>query len=521
MFDHRTSLITTTLLAFALITPFGCSEDDDKTNDPVPVVDPDPHQTTDPGQTGQDPAAQACHGVPDTGVCSGSIVKYCENNSLKTYDCALEHKICGHTHDTSFGCIDSASDSDKPSTTDLVTAEDWARARIAGKVSSHETFNAVAYSTGFPVQTDDNTLIFMHWFDGGDWYVAGDFNHWGENDADKVHMTKLDDIWYAEVPMPTDAAQNGFYKFVNAQDNSYHADPWALRYTYTEDGEISLITKPASEHIMRWNDFKSPQGLQNRTVRAYIPDGAGPFDVIYAHDGQNLFGDRPGSWQVEKAMHTLHAKFVVVGIDNTSDRMSEYSFSTQDLACTDYGVVQPSGDKYAQFVQESVRPFIESQIATTSKAALMGSSLGGLISLYTAHLYPTAYKAVLAFSPTTAWGRFDNDHGQTIEDLYVAAGHRNFLLYLDNGGHEPDGGCGNPLGQRDACIDEVNTDTHDNFCYTRSFVDAMANKAGYTWNVDLFHYFDEGAGHNEGAWSYRIGNAENENNPLKLFMRIP
>ena len=56
--------------------------------------------------------------------------------------------------------------------------ESIARARIAQTVSTEKAFNDIAYSNGFPVITSENSVIFMHWHDGGSWAVAGGLNNW-------------------------------------------------------------------------------------------------------------------------------------------------------------------------------------------------------------------------------------------------------------------------------------------------------------------------------------------------------
>ena len=459
------------------------------------------------------PGGGGCGDVPGTGRCKGNVVEYCKDGKAESYDCAKESKICGvtSTETNSYGCI--TKDSPEPPAGDLKTAEDWARARIAGTVSTEDAFNAIAYNGGFPVITDDNSIIFMHWHNDGDWKVVGDFNNW---DIKSTAMTKKDDIWYAEVPMPADIANKNYYKFynVNEADESkkYSADPWALRYSYNQDGEISYIVNPNKPHLERYHNFKSPQGLKARSLRIYMPAGEGPFDVLYAHDGQNLYGDGAagyGSWKIEENMEKASASFMIVGIDNMGEeRLSEYAFADEDLTAANYGKITAQGDKYAKYVQETVRPFIESKYKTTQKAGLMGSSMGGLISLYIAHLYPDKYKVVLALSPTTAWGRFSNDNGKTIEDIYAEKGHRNFILYLDNGGHAPEGGkCPEKLGTLEASSDEFNRDC---YCYTLSFVNKMAS-LGYSRDVDLFHLFIDGAEHNEAAWAARLVK------PLEIF----
>ena len=520
----------TLCLCFLMILFAGCAENegDDTSTGQQNQQPSDPgQQPTDPGQQPTDPGQQptdvpvvgaACGSLPDSGECYGTVVYYCEGGVVKSYDCSQEQKVCGlysNEPGAGKGCIEKSGgdpetqdpvEPDPGQTTDTNSAEYWARARIAGTVSTEEAFNNIAYHGGFPVITDENTVIFMHWYEGGNWSVVGDFNNW-EGQA----MTNNGDIWYAEVAMPEDVVHKDYYKFVNG--DQYVADPWSLRYGYTEDGEISYITAPDKPYLMRWHNFKSPQGLPARTVRAYVPAGNGPFDVLYAHDGQNLFGTggEYGSWKVEENMASAEASFIVVGIDNIAeDRLSEYAFTDENLTAVGQGDIKAKGADYAKFVHETVRPFIESQFNVTNKAGLMGSSMGGLISLYIAHLYPTSYDAVLALSPTTAWGRFSRNDGKTMEDMYAEAGHRGFTLYLDSGGHAPDGECPKVLGTVEASSDEFSRDC---YCFTRSFVDKM-DEIGYEWNKDLFHHFAEGALHNEAAWAARLVK------PLQIFKDI-
>ncbi len=518
-------------LCFLMLLLAGCAENENEgdNQDPGQTTDPgkQPGQPSTPGvQPGQpsdpDPSdpgpsepvqpthpeiGTACGTLPESGECYGDIIYYCKDSIVNAYDCTQEQKVCGVLSDDTHswnGCTEKSGGTVEPDPgtqepgqpTDKKTAEDWARARIAGTVSTEEAFNNISYNGGFPVVTDDNTVIFMHWYEGGNWQVAGDFNGW-----EKQAMTNDGDIWYVEVPMPEDAVHKNYYKFVNG--DQYISDPWSLRYGYTEDGEISYITTPDKPYLMRWNNFKSPQGLPSRTVRAYVPVGDGPFDVLYAHDGQNLFGTGGayGSWKVEENMAAAQASFIVVGIDNIEqDRLAEYAFADEDLSVAGYGNIHAKGGDYAKFVHETVRPFIESKFKVTNKAGLMGSSMGGLISLYIAHLYPTSYDVVLALSPTTAWGRFSHNEGTTIEDMYAEAGHRGFKLYLDSGGQAPEGNCPDVLGTVEASSDEFSRDC---YCFTRSFVDKMA-EIGYEWGKDLFHHFEPGAQHNEAAWAARL-----------------
>lgn len=384
------------------------------------------------------------------------------------------------------------------------TDEDWARARISQTAATEDAFRAIAYSGGFPVITDEKTVIFMHWHEGGSWAVAGGFNGWTPQP-----MTQTGDIWHAEAAIPDGLADLG-YKFVNAENGQtvYEADPWALRFGYDENGELSYLRAPDKPHLMRWNDFRSPQGLSSRAIRVYVPQNCDPCAVLYAQDGQNLFRNDDSSWKLPAAMDAIGGDFLIVGIDSTPDRFAEYAHADDEIEYGGQSVkVSAKGAVYADFVDQTVRPFIESEFRTSEKAGLMGSSLGGLISLYIALRFPGRYAAALALSPTTAWGDFSL-HTKTIADLYKEAGHGSAAIYADSGGGE---GSGCKFTAQDALEDE---NSRDNYCTTKKFAETLAS-VGYAYDVDLFHWHEPGAQHNEAAWAARVFR------PLGIFKNLP
>ena len=121
-------------------------------------------------------------------------------------------------------------------------------------------------------------------------------------------------------------------------------------------------------------------------------------------DGQNLFDNATsfsGEWQIDETLNTLFSQgnygAIVVGIDNGgADRLNEYSPWNNPS----YGGGQ--GDLYMQFVGETLKPFIDSNFRTKPQAqynALIGSSMGALISTYGAVKYPNLFSKVGVFSP--------------------------------------------------------------------------------------------------------------------------
>jgi predicted alpha/beta superfamily hydrolase len=180
-----------------------------------------------------------------------------------------------------------------------------------------------------------------------------------------------------------------------------------------------------------------------------------------------------------------------VGIDNTDERMSEYTHVAQ-------GSTGGNGDAYAAFVNTTVRGLVADQYGEAPTVGTMGSSLGGLISLHIADRYPGEYAFAASLSGTLGWGSMGgNVSGQTMIDRYLAAGHRDTAIYLDSGGG------GDNCADLDGDGIEDDGDGSDSYCETRQ-MEAILVDLGYTYDVDLWHWWQPDAPHNEAAWAARV-----------------
>lgn len=398
------------------------------------------------------------------------------------------------------GTTPNASDPSDPSAPQ--PDEELVRRLISGDLSPDEVMPAVAWRGGWPVATAGGTFLFVHRDPRGGWALAGDFNGW-----DPEPMNQGEGFWWAEVTIDDPTGQR--YKFVDG-GATWRADPFARSYTYDEFGEIGFVAPdPDTWRIDRWPGLEG-EGLGPRDLRVYVPAGQGPWPVLYLHDGQNLFDPDAiwGGWRIQEAMVGLEPA-LLVGIDNAGlARLDEYTHVEDDIG---YGAPMGGlGDAYAALLEAHVRPHVESVYGTTGHDGVMGSSLGGLISLYIAHRYPGAFDFAGSLSGTLGWGAYA-DSGPTMEALYLAAGHRGTALYLDSGGSPGgDGACTD--GDGDGAFEDDRDDS-DNYCVTRDFADSMAAQ-GYTWNEDLWHWHEPGAGHNEMEWAARV------EVPLSLFLSL-
>lgn len=154
-----------------------------------------------------------------------------------------------------------------------------------------------------------------------------------------------------------------------------------------------------------------------RTIRVWLPkdyNGIRRFPVLYMHDGQNLFDDSEAfnnRWHVNQEMKRLYKEnlsAIIVGVDNAATRMSELcpNMAVNPEVYTVCGLPEkeiiPTGHLYAQFITETLKPFIDETYATLpdrKHTAIGGSSMGGLMSLYMLSRYPQIYGKAMVFSP--------------------------------------------------------------------------------------------------------------------------
>jgi predicted alpha/beta superfamily hydrolase len=195
-------------------------------------------------------------------------------------------------------------------------------------------------------------------------------------------------------------------------------------------GELTILT-----------DFPSPLGGAPRTVRIYTPtayhaDPHARFGVLYLQDGQNVFADpasaRYDTWGANIAIERLASDglepWILVGIDHAVDRFGEYSAWDYPSA-----KVKAKGEAYSRFLIDRVKPFIDAKYRTRPEAkwtGAMGSSLGGLISLYLGYAHADVFGRIGALSPTVMW----SDHALFRE--WRDRGSHPLRIYLDAGLHE-------------------------------------------------------------------------------------
>ena len=237
-----------------------------------------------------------------------------------------------------------------------------------------------------------------------------------------------------------------------------------------------------------------------RTVDVWVPPGAtGPLPVIYMHDGQNLFHPADSHsgrvWGIDLVLEKListgeTAGAVVVAIWNTAMRLREYSPTAPFEAMRDTPVWEqlldlsggpPLADDYLDFLTIELKPFIDATFATQpgrETTFIMGSSMGGLISLYALTQYPELFGAAGCLS--THWVIGDDGLVDSLAAMLPAPGHHR--LYFDYGTEGLDAEY-EPFQRR---MDD--------------YMRRAGYREGYDWQTLKF----AGADHHETSWHERL-----------------
>ena len=250
--------------------------------------------------------------------------------------------------------------------------------------------------------------------------------------------------------------------------------------------------------------FTSKIFSNTRMLRVWLPANYGSprnahrsYPVLYMHDAQNLFDDatsNAGEWHVDETVDYLVGSFkippmIVVGIDHAGENRSSEYLPYADPHHKQYDVPAPKelrGKDYATFLLTEVMPFIEKKYRVSRGAAntgIGGSSYGGVISLYTVLQHPGIFGHVLVESPVLGVGD---------EQLLKDAENAKQLpqkMFLAMGTSET----GDPAynAQLVKNVEELQT---------------ILRKRGMG-PERLKVVVEEGATHNEGAWSRRLPDA--------------
>lgn len=276
------------------------------------------------------------------------------------------------------------------------------------------------------------------------------------------------------------------------------------------------MSNPSAGRIERLVDFAS-NNVAARNVDIWLPPGyseSQKYAVLYMQDGQMLFDSaitwNKQEWQADEIAAKLITTgkvqpFIIVGIHNGGKlRNSEYfpervfaNMSEQQklqvMAMTnvDKSPLFSSNiiaDKYLKFLTAELKPYIDNHYSVYTEpanTAIMGSSRGGLISMYAISEYPDVFGSAACLS--THWPiKYDMD-----DNLFPEV----ILTYMQS--NLPD-----PATHR--IYFDYGTETLDAlYPPLQKKADAVMIAKGYSsanWQTREFL----GANHSENAWAERL-----------------
>lgn len=260
--------------------------------------------------------------------------------------------------------------------------------------------------------------------------------------------------------------------------------------------------------VVRHPDFASGK-LAPRHIDVWLPPQAAegkPLPLLVMHDGQNLFsaGDAYGgqTWGVAEAATRLAATgaippTIIAGVWNTPKRWQEYVPAgilshlpdrlRQEIE-KEQGGPSLSGD-YLGFLGDILLPFLRRTYAIApGPAAIMGSSMGGLISLAALVERPHDFAAAGCVSTHWPLGAPKPERAN-----YTAAATHDWL-------HQR---LGRP-NERKLWFDHGDQTLDANYEPFQESVDKELATLGWRNGVDYLSRAYPGASHNEVSWRARI-----------------
>lgn len=293
--------------------------------------------------------------------------------------------------------------------------------------------------------------------------------------------------------------------------------------TLTDEQENKWIAKrwpghqvPVEGHIDLIENFPSIY-VNPRNIEIWLPESYDPgkkYAVIYAHDGQMLY-DKTKSWNQQawdiddvaaEMMNSGKIKdLIVVGIWNDGiQRFSDYfpqqafEYLSESEKNEFHKAIREkfkfesplklNSDNYLQFIVKELKPWVDSHYPTLKdpqNTIVLGSSMGGLISMYAITQYPDVFGKAVCMS--THWPGIIGMESNPIPDA--------FLKYIDQT-------VGN-LRQHKVFFDLGDQGLDSLYGVTQLKVDKLMHNHGFTpYNWQTIYI--PGGEHNETSWNKRL-----------------
>ena len=254
-------------------------------------------------------------------------------------------------------------------------------------------------------------------------FISGNFNNWLTRDY-HFQMEKVGQgLYHFKFPNDFDFPEELLYKFTRGDWSEVEIDKYGNR---TENRSTKQNQGVKKEHVDKWRhnwlpfksnflplvkliseEFEIPQLSKTRKVWALLPhdyeSSIESYPVLYLQDAQNLFNENAqyGNWEIDKKLAVMAeykiGKIIIIAIEHADkDRISEYNVGSTILG-------NGQGKKYIRFLTDTLKPFIDDNFRTKKErefTGIGGSSMGGLVSIFSGIMYPEVFGKLMIFSPS-------------------------------------------------------------------------------------------------------------------------
>ena len=279
-------------------------------------------------------------------------------------------------------------------------------------------------------------------------YLSGNFNDWRTQDKEFVMEKVGTGLYHFKFTHDFALPENILYKFTKGDWSAVEIDADGER---TENRSTTKQTRIQNEHVFRWrrnwlpfkpnflpqiqlisDEFEIPQLNTTRKVWALLPHDYDysneSYPVMYLQDAQNLFNENAeyGNWEIDKKLAVMSeykvGKIIVIAVEHAeADRVKEYNVGKTVLG-------KGQGKKYIKFLVETLKPYVDSNFRTKKErefTGIGGSSMGGLVSIFSGIRYPDVFGKLMIFSPSL-WVapkmKFKNYENSVATRIYLYAG---------------------------------------------------------------------------------------------------
>ncbi len=177
---------------------------------------------------------------------------------------------------------------------------------------------------------------------------------------------------------------------------------------------------------------------EKRILNVHLPaqyDSSKSYPVIYLLDGsaQEDFLHIVGLAQFFNMQYTM-PEMIIVGIANV-DRKRDFTFPTTNADLKKEFPTTGGSEKFIQFIEKELQPFITQNYKTTKDNYLIGQSLGALLASEILLKKPTLFNHYLIVSPSLWWD--DESLLKSAENTISKTDYANVYVYIAVGSDEP------------------------------------------------------------------------------------